>query len=91
MNTLYYVKSLLGADEIDSEWKEILGMQYIMEMGENAGDGIKIKISVDNGRLISFSPEYIISQILAYLQTEIATCVTSPARLVLNVSCVCSL
>lgn len=91
MNTLYYVKSLLGADEIDSEWKEILGMQYIMEMGEIAGYGIKIKISVDNGRLISFSPEYIISQILTYLQTEIATCVTSPARLVLNVSCVCSL
>lgn len=60
-------------------------MQYIMEMGENAGEGIKIKISVDNGRLISFSPEYIISQILGYLKTEISTSVVNPARVVVNV------
>lgn len=85
MNTIYYAKSLLGVDEIDPKWQSIPGMQYIMESGEKPGEGIKIKISVDNKRLIAFSPEYIISQILDYLKTEINTAVTDPASVVINV------
>ena len=60
-------------------------MQYIKENGKNLGDGIKIKISVDNGRLISFSPEYIVSQIFGFLKTEFEPVVPNPARIVINV------
>ena len=61
---------MLGKNRVDPEWKKIPGMQYRIKERPD-GEGLQIQLTVDNGKIITFSPEYIVSQIFEFLKKSI--------------------
>ena len=64
------MKYLLGKTKVDPEWKKIPGMQYRIKERSD-GEGLQIQLTVDNGKIITFSPEFIVSQIFEFVNKSI--------------------